>query len=404
MYIRYKQEGTWLENSYLISKVSEIEDWVISIRRDFHQFPELGMEEYRTRDRIVEYLIEMDIDHYIVANTGVVGIIRGRESGKTVALRADIDALPIDDKKEVPYRSRIEGKMHACGHDAHTAILLGVARILKDMEEDIKGNVKLLFQPAEETVGGALPMIEGGVLENPYVDGVFGLHVDNSLKTGQIGIKYGQMKAASDMIKIIIHGKNSHGAYPQNGIDAISIAGQVIVALQTIVSRNVDPRSSAVVTLGTIEGGYARNIIADKVEMAGIVRTLDENARDLVIHKVKTIVEDIPKAMGGHGELIRTESYTALLNDDSMVDIVKKNGVKLLGMENVYEMPYPSYGVEDFAYFTEERPAVFFHLGSGNEQKGIIHSGHTPYFDIDEECLSRGILLQVANVLEFLDD
>lgn len=391
-----------MEYGYLISKVSEIEDWVIAIRRDFHQYPELGMEEYRTRNRIIEYLAEMDIEYSIVADTGVVGIIRGRKPGKTIALRADIDALPIDDKKEVSYKSKIKGKMHACGHDAHTAILLGVARILKDMEEDIKGNIKLLFQPAEETVGGALPMIQEGILENPYVDGVFGLHVDNSLEVGQIGIKYGQMKAASDMIKIIIHGKNSHGAYPQNGTDAISIAGQVIVALQTIVSRNIDPRSSAVVTIGTIKGGYARNIIADKVEMTGIVRTLNEDTRDLVIDRIKTIVEHIPKGMGGYGELIRIESYTALVNDNSMVDIVKNNGENILGIENVYLMPYPSYGVEDFAYFTEERPAAFFHLGSGNEQKGIIHSGHTPYFDIDEECLSKGILLQVANALKFL--
>ena len=293
--------------------------------------------------------------------------------------------------------------MHACGHDAHTAILLGAARMLNSIRDNIRGNIKLFFQPAEETVGGAQRMIEEGVLEDPYVDGVFGLHVDNSIETGQIGIKYGQMKAASDMIKIIIHGKNSHGAYPQDGIDAIVIAGQVIVALQTVVSRNVDPRSSAVVTLGTIQGGSGGNIIADKVEMTGIVRTLNKESRELVLQKIKDIVEQIPLSMGGRGEFIRKESYTSLINSDFMVDIVKENSLNILGDNSVFEIPYPSFGVEDFSYFAEARPAAFFQLGSGNKNKGIIHQGHTPYFDIDEDCLAIGVLLQVKNALEFLN-
>lgn len=392
-----------VNTDYLISKVSEIEEWVSNIRRDFHQYPELGMEEYRTRDKIIDYLKDMEIEYKVVANTGVVGIMRGKGIGKTVALRADIDALPMDDKKDVSYKSKIKGKMHSCGHDAHTAILLGAAKILNDMKDDIKGNIKFFFQPAEETSGGALPMIQEGVMENPYVDGVFGLHVDNGLQTGQIGIKYGQMKASSDMIKIVIRGKNSHGAYPHDGVDAISIASQVIVSLQTIASRNVDPRESAVVTIGTIKGGYAGNVIADRVEMKGIVRTLDKEARELVLGKIKSIVEDVPHAMGGKGELIRTESYTALINDHNMVDIVRENGVELLGEESIYKIPHPSYGVEDFAYFAEVRPSSFFHLGSGNKEKGMVHQGHTSYFDIDEGCLTKGVLLQVKNALKFLD-
>lgn len=392
-----------INNDLLRSKVYDIEKWIIDIRRDFHQHPELSLEEYRTRDRIIEYLREMEIEHKIVADTGVMGIIRGKEVGKTVGLRADMDALPIDDKKDVSYKSKIRGKMHACGHDAHTAILLGAARMLNSIRDNIRGNIKLFFQPAEETVGGAQRMIEEGVLEDPYVDGVFGLHVDNSIETGQIGIKYGQMKAASDMIKIIIHGKNSHGAYPQDGIDAIVIAGQVIVALQTVVSRNVDPRSSAVVTLGTIQGGSGGNIIADKVEMTGIVRTLNKESRELVLQKIKDIVEQIPLSMGGRGEFIRKESYTSLINSDFMVDIVKENSLNILGDNSVFEIPYPSFGVEDFSYFAEARPAAFFQLGSGNKNKGIIHQGHTPYFDIDEDCLAIGVLLQVKNALEFLN-
>ena len=391
-----------VDNDYLKTKAAEIEEWIINIRRDFHKYPELGFEEYRTRDKIIEYLEEMNIEYNIIATTGVVGIIRGKEKGKTVALRADMDALPMTDKKEVSYKSKINGKMHSCGHDAHMAILLGAAKILQELKGSIKGNVKLLFQPAEETLGGAKPMIEEGVLDSPYVDGVFGLHVDNSLEKGTIGIRYGQMKAASDMIDIVIYGKNSHGAYPQNGIDAIAIANQVMSSLQTIVSRNVDPRSSAVLTIGTIKGGYARNIVADKVEMEGIVRTLNRETRKLVLYNIKNIVEKVSQSMGGKGELIRTEGYVALNNHDNMVNIVKQNGLELLGKENIYEMPYPSFGVEDFSFFTEARPSAFFHLGSGNQAKGIVEGGHTPYFDIDEDCLADGVLLQVKNALEFL--
>lgn len=391
-----------VDNDYLKTKAAEIEEWIINIRRDFHKYPELGFEEYRTRDKIIEYLEEMNIEYNIIATTGVVGIIRGKEKGKTVALRADMDALPMTDKKEVSYKSKINGKMHSCGHDAHMAILLGAAKILQELKGSIKGNIKLLFQPAEETLGGAKPMIEEGVLDSPYVDGVFGLHVDNSLEKGTIGIRYGQMKAASDMIDIVIYGKNSHGAYPQNGIDAIAIANQVMSSLQTIVSRNVDPRSSAVLTIGTIKGGYARNIVADKVEMEGIVRTLNRETRKLVLYNIKNIVEKVSQSMGGKGELIRTEGYVALNNHDNMVNIVKQNGLELLGKENIYEMPYPSFGVEDFSFFTEARPSAFFHLGSGNQAKGIVEGGHTPYFDIDEDCLADGVLLQVKNALEFL--
>ncbi|NLJ99545.1 MAG: amidohydrolase [Tissierellia bacterium] len=391
-----------VDNDYLKTKAAEIEEWIINIRRDFHKYPELGFEEYRTRDKIIEYLEEMNIEYNIIATTGVVGIIRGKEKGKTVALRADMDALPMTDKKEVSYKSKINGKMHSCGHDAHMAILLGAAKILQELKGSIKGNIKLLFQPAEETLGGAKPMIEEGVLDSPYVDGIFGLHVDNSLEKGTIGIRYGQMKAASDMIDIVIYGKNSHGAYPQNGIDAIAIANQVMSSLQTIVSRNVDPRSSAVLTIGTIKGGYARNIVADKVEMEGIVRTLNRETRKLVLYNIKNIVEKVSQSMGGKGELIRTEGYVALNNHDNMVNIVKQNGLELLGKENIYEMPYPSFGVEDFSFFTEARPSAFFHLGSGNQAKGIVEGGHTPYFDIDEDCLADGVLLQVKNALEFL--
>lgn len=392
-----------ISNKELEKKVNEIEDFLIKTRRDFHMYPELGMEEYRTRDKIVEYLEEMGIEYEKdIANTGVVGIIKGKAGGKTVALRADIDALPMEDKKEIPYKSKIKGKMHACGHDAHTAILLGAAKVLNELKDKFKGNVKLIFQPAEETVGGAKPMIEEGVLENPKVDGIFGLHVSNGIEIGKIGIRYGQMNASSDMIKIIIHGKNSHGAYPDLGIDAIAIASQVVTIIQTIVSRRIDPRNSAVITIGTIHGGEARNIVADKVEMEGIVRTLDPITREKVMKELIDIVENIALSMGGKGEVIREKSYTSLINNDSMVDIVYNNGEDLLGAENIINIKHPSFGVEDFSYFAESVPGAFFNLGSRNEENGIVHEAHTPLFDIDENCLKIGVLLQCKNVLSFL--
>lgn len=391
-----------LDNNLLEKKVKEIEPWLIKIRRDFHMFPELSEEEYRTRDKIREYLDDMGIENKIVGNTGVVGFIKGREKGKTIGLRTDIDALPMDDRKSVDYKSRIDGVMHSCGHDAHTSILLGAARILNDVKNELNGNVKLFFQPAEETVGGAKPMIEAGVLENPYVDHIFGLHVDNSLEVGKIGLKYKQMKAASDMITIRVRGKTSHGAYPQEGVDALLIASQIVVSLQAIVSRKLDPRNSGVVSIGKIKGGYGRNIIADYIEMEGIVRTLDEESRKTTLEALERIIKNTADSLGGSAELEIEDGYKALINDDFTLDIVKNNILDLFGEEAIYMMKYPSFGVEDFAFFAEERPSAFFNLGTGNREKGIIQEGHNDKFDIDEDGLKLGVLLQVKNVLSLI--
>ncbi|AOY78217.1 peptidase M20 [Clostridium formicaceticum] len=387
----------------IIAKAEALKSWLIKIRRDFHENPELSTVEFRTHKKIVKYLKEMGIDTMTgVANTAIVGIIGGKVSGKTVALRADMDALPIEDKKEIAYKSKMLGKMHACGHDAHMSILLGAAKILKEMEEEITGTVKLFFQPAEETVGGAKPMIEAGVMENPKVSAIFGLHVTPEIQVGQIGVRYGQMNASSDTIKITIYGASTHGAYPHEGIDAIAIAGQVITALQTIVSRNIDPRDSAVVTIGKIQGGTQGNIVANKVEMLGTVRTLNPKTRDKVIDKIAKIVEQVSGGMGAKGELIREEGYVALINDDNAVKIVEKNGKELLGEENVKIIKSPSLGVEDFAYFLEKSPGAFYRLGCGNKKRGIVHPGHSNLFDIDENCLPIGVALQVKNVLTIL--
>lgn len=393
-----------MKSNELWGKVNDLKDWLIGLRRDFHQYPEFGMEEFRTMGKITQYLDQMGIEYEKgIATTGVVGIIRGSKPGKTVALRADMDALPLEELSDVPYKSKSPGKMHACGHDAHMTVLLGAAKILNDMRDQLSGNVKLLFQPAEETVGGAKPMIDAGVMEDPKVDGVFGLHVSSEIPVGEIKVRYGQMNASSDTIKIVLHGKSSHGAYPHGGIDAIMMSSHVLSALQTVVSRNVDPRNSAVITLGTIHGGTQGNIIADKVELVGTVRTLDPATRDFVLNRIESIVTDVSNSLGGSGKLIRSEGYAALINHVSMVDIAKTSGEELLGPENVSLLTKPSLGVEDFSYFAQAAPAAFFNLGCRNESKGIVHEAHYGLFDIDEDCLVIGTALQVKNVLSFLE-
>lgn len=390
----------------ILKTSNDLKSWLIDIRRDIHKYPELGMDEYRTRDKIIEHLTAMGIPYEKdIANTAVVGLIKGEKEGKTVALRADMDALPIQELNDVPYKSIHDGKMHACGHDAHTTILLGAARVLNDHKDKLHGNVKLFFQPAEETVGGAKPMIEDGVMENPKVEAVFGVHVAPELPTGEVAVKYGQMNASSDTIIIKVKGNNAHGAYPHTGTDAIVIAAQVINTLQTIVSRNVDPREAAVISIGVIEGGTQKNIVAEEVNMIGTVRTLDPNVRDLVLARVEEVLKNTTRSMGGSYEFeIGTDGYAALINDDDMVNLVYQSATDLLGAEKVSTMRTPSMGVEDFSYFAAAAPGAFYRVGCGNEEKGIIHGAHTGKFDIDENCLPIGVAMQVKNVFAFLND
>lgn len=396
-----------MELKELMQHAQEMYPWLVEVRRDFHQHPELGMEEYRTKAQIINYLEELEIPYIDeIAHTAVVGLIEGTADGanRTVALRGDIDALPILEMNEVPYRSKNEGKMHACGHDAHTTIVLGAAKFLQAHRHLFSGTVKLFFQPAEETVGGADPMIQAGVMDNPKVDAVFGLHVDTHFQVGEIGVRYGQMNASSDTIELTIIGKNAHGAYPSEGVDAIVIAAQVISAIQAIVSRNIDARDSAVITLGTIEGGTQSNIIAEEVKITGTVRALDPAIRAYVLQRIGKVVAAVTESFEATYRYdIGDDGYPALVNTDEMVDIAKASGEALLGSENVTVMDLPTMGAEDFAYFAQAAPSAFFRLGTGNKAKGIIHGAHTPQFNIDEDALVIGVALQVQNVLHFLN-
>jgi len=351
-----------MKSMNLLLEAQKIKQDIVQFRRNFHMHPELGMEEYRTVAIVEDILKSLGIETKRIAGTGVVGLLRGKGSGKTIALRADIDALPISERNKVCYASKIPGKMHACGHDAHTASLLGAAMLLDKHKDKLIGNVKFLFQPAEETVGGALPMIKEGALKNPDVDAVFGLHVDVDIEVGKIDIIYGKANAASDMFDVIIYGKSSHGAAPHEGIDAIAVGAQVVSALQNFVSRNIDPLDSAVVTIGVFQGGYQRNIIADEIKLSGIIRTLDSSTRKIACGRVKKIVLGVTEALGAKAKINFTPSYPSLINDNSMTDLVKFIAEKLLGKENVVVRDKPSMGVEDFAYFLQSTAGSFFNV------------------------------------------
>lgn len=385
----------------------KIKDELINIRRTLHQHPELGMEEYETSKFIKNFLKNEGIEFKEVAKTGVCGIIRGTKESidnnkKTIALRGDIDGLPILDKKVCEYSSKIKGRMHACGHDGHTTILLGAAKILNKNKHLFSGNVKLLFEPAEETVGGARFMIQDGVLENPRVDCICGLHVEETLECGTIMLKDGVVNAASNPFTIKIKGSGGHGAYPHTTVDPIVIASHIILALQTIVSREINTANPAVITVGSIHGGTAQNIIPEEVVISGIIRTMSKEDRAFAKDRLREIVEGICKSSRATAEIDIEESYPNLYNDENMVNLFKIGAEKILGKENVLLQKNLKMGVESFAYFANERPAVFYFLGSGNKGKNIIYPAHSNLFDIDEDCLPLGVAMQCQMVFEYL--
>jgi len=384
-------------------RVNEIFQELVNIRRDFHMHPELSEKEYKTAESICSYLDKWGIEYKRnVAETGVVAIIRGKEGGRTVAARADIDALPVVELNDLPFKSRNEGVMHACGHDIHTTIHLGVARLFKEMEDEFKGNVKIFFQPAEETIGGAKRMIEEGCLKNPDVDYILSLHVMPYLEVGEIEIKYGKLNAATNEFTIKVNGKSSHAAYPEQSVDSVVVAGYIITALQTLVSRNISPLNSVVLTLGKINGGTKNNVISGEVTMSGTLRTLDENTRQYAKERVKEIVENTAKAYGATATVEFEEGYPALINDYEVVDILKEKAESILGTDKVKFKEFPSMGADDFSFFLQRAKGAYYNLGCGNKEKGWTAPIHSSNFIADEESIKVGVILQVETLLELL--
>ena len=386
----------------LLGEAARLHELLSGLRRTIHRRPEGGFAEFETAALVERTLASCGIPSWRVARTGVAARLEGNLPGPAVALRADMDALQLQEESGAPYASEVPGLMHACGHDAHTAMLLGAAMLLARRSCEFKGSVVFLFQPAEETTGGALPMIREGVLEDPRVEAVFGLHVAVGLPCGEVSVSEGVVHAASDMFDLTIRGCGCHGAYPHEGVDAVAVSAQVLCALQTVVSRCVDPLESAVVTVGTIRGGFARNVVAESVEMEGILRTLSPGTRILAREKIRTTVEGTAAALGGRAEIRFREGYPCLENDPSMAILVRETGDVLLGKEKVRRAERPSMGVEDFAYFAAERPAAFFNLGVGNPGKGIVNPAHSSRFDLDEEALPVGTAMLAGVALNFL--
>ena len=373
-------------------------EWPVQLRRTLHRIPESGFQEFMTQKTICDTLDALGIP-YTTHRTWVVGLIEGAKPGKTIALRADMDGLPVTEPLSCPFRSEHEGWMHACGHDGHMAIQLGTARILASMKDRLCGNVKLLFQPAEETDGGAKPMVEAGVLENPHVDACYGLHLMSRLPLGTIETRQGTLNASTDEISIEIIGHSGHAAYPESGVDAIVCAAQLISALQTLVSRNVSPIVGAVLTFGKISGGSARNIICDSVKMEGTLRTADPELRHELQERIREMSANIAAAFGAEAKVEIIEGYSPLVNHDREAKLVLNLASELFGENKVILKDAPSMGGEDFSYFIEDTPGAFYHIGCTPEEKMPGAALHNPGFSPDEECLRQGLMMQTGIVL-----
>lgn len=387
----------------IIKKGYEISDYLTRVRRDLHRTPELAMQEFVTKEKIKKYLDEIGVDYIeFEHHRGIMAYIYSKNAKTTIGIRGDIDALPIEEKKESEYKSRNKGVMHACGHDAHTTMLIGACKLLYEMKNELNVNVKFFFEPAEEKDGGAKFFVEDGLMENPKVEYMFGAHVQGYLDVGVIESKYGTLNASTNSVLIKVKGKKGHGAYPQNGIDALVAAAQIITSLQSIISRNLAPHDMAVLTLGKIQGGDAGNIICDEVTINGTLRTLDSEQRDFIVKRATEIVENTAKAYRCEAKFkIKENGYDALINDKDLINIVKDSAEGFLGKGSFVFKDYPSMGGEDFSFFTENCKGAFFHIGCANKEKGITSLIHTADFDIDERCLSIGSIMHVLNVLHF---
>ncbi|MFM6975532.1 MAG: M20 family metallopeptidase [Sphingobacteriaceae bacterium] len=374
-------------------------DQTIETRRHLHAHPELSFHEQETAAFVAAQLDKLGISYQPMANTGLVAIIKGdKPSDEVVALRADMDALPIEEANEVPYKSTKAGVMHACGHDAHTASLLGTAKILNELKAEFGGTVKLIFQPAEELLpGGASLMIKEGVLENPKPQAVIGQHVMPLIDAGKVGFRSGKYMASTDELYVTVKGKGGHGAQPQQNIDPVIITAHILVALQQIVSRVADPKSPSVLSFGKVIANGATNVIPNEVKLEGTFRTLDEAWRKEAHAKMKKMAQGIAESMGGSCDFDIHIGYPFLINEEKLTVQARQAAEEYLGKENVLDLDI-WMAAEDFAYYSQVADACFYRLGTRNEARGITSSVHTPTFDIDEQAfaISTGLMAYIA--------
>lgn len=390
--------------STIIESAKELMPKLTKIRRDFHEHPETSQNEVETSKKVAAYLKEMGCDEVIenVGGHGVIGVIKGSEDGGVVALRADMDALQIQEETGAEYHSRNEGIMHACGHDNHMTGLLGAAELLIQRKTDIKGTVKLVFQPAEELspVGGSRGMLESGYLDD--IGAIYGLHVWPDLPHGKVGVKAGPLMAATDHFTIKIHGKSAHGAKPDQGVDAVVLGSQFVMAAQTIVSRKVSPLDSAVVTFGIFNAGTRYNIISGECLLDGTVRTLNENTRDMIEESMRKLLDALCLQSGATAEIVYGRGYPALVNHEADAALVRKTAVSLFGEDGVVDVQEPAMPAEDFSFYLKEKKGAFVWLGTAEEGKEPwpLHNCH---FDVNEDILWRGAALLAQTAMDYLE-
>jgi len=386
--------------------IQALQPQIVQWRRSLHQKPELGFCEQLTANFVSEKLTQWGIPHQGgIAHTGIVAVIEGDRPGPVLAIRADMDALPIQEMNQVPYRSQHDGVMHACGHDGHTAIALGTAYYLQQHRQDLAGTVKLIFQPAEEGVdgGGAKPMVAAGVLDAPQVNGIIGLHLWNNLPLGTVGVRSGPLMAAVELFDCIIHGKGGHGAIPHQTVDSIVVASQVVTALQAIVARNLNPLHAGVVTVGSFHAGQAHNVIADSAAIKGTVRYFDDALDGFFQQRIEQTIAGICQSYGATYTLDYTQLYPATVNNATMADLVRAVA------ETVVETPAgvvpncQTMGGEDMSFFLQQVPGCYFFLGSANPDRGLNYPHHHPRFDFDESALSMGVEIFIRCTERFMD-
>ena len=391
-----------MQSSDIISQSREIHEWIVEKRRAIHRHPELMYEEFETSRLVQNTLSELGIEYEKdIAVTGVVGLV-GNGEGPCIALRADMDALPIHEEADVEFRSEIDGKMHACGHDCHTAMLLGAARVLKDNESEINGTIKLIFQPAEEGGAGGKMMREQGVLEDPDVERIFGLHVSDKLPTGTLASKEGTLLAATSSIRILVSGNGGHAAMPHLTVDPVVTGSKIVVELQTLVSRELDTLESGVISITMVNAGSATNVIPSSMELQGTIRSLTSDGITRLQHRVREVAEGIAMANRCIAEVtFPGNDFPPTVNDGECWELGKISAGEILGEECVSEMG-SIMGGEDFSYYTQVIPGCFSFLGVGNPEIGAVYGVHHPKFKVDEDALSLGTAIHVNTAFKAL--
>ena len=397
------KEAKSIDFSQIRGEIQALQSKLVKWRRSLHQKPELAFEEEITSGFVCQKLRDWNISYQAeIAKTGIVATISSNYPGRVLAIRADMDALPIQEANEVAYRSQHEGKMHACGHDGHTAIALGTAYYLNQHKNNWRGTVKIIFQPAEEGPGGAKPMIEAGILANPNVDAIIGLHLWNNLPLGTVGVRPGALMAAVECFRATIRGRGGHGAMPDQTVDSIVVASQIVNALQTIVSRNVKPLDAAVVTVGEFQAGTALNVIADCACLSGTIRYFNPELETLIRERLDAIFSGICQMHGAEYELNHWQLYPPTINDRAIAELVKSVALEVVETPMGVVPECQTMGGEDMSFFLNEVPGCYFFLGSANPAKDLAYPHHHPRFDFDETALSIGVEMFVRCVEKFL--